>query len=86
MQTPAQSLPPAEMGTAYSSNHMYFIIIDGKQHCQFGSNEYQEALEEAAQLDYMYNSPELNDGVQGTHNIKLLTFSEMMMSDVEMVI
>jgi hypothetical protein len=28
----------------------------------------------------------LNDGVQGTHDIRLLTLPEMMMSDVEMVI
>jgi hypothetical protein len=65
---------------------MYFVILDGKQHKVYGSNEYVEAMEEAAQLDWIQNSPELNDGVQGTHDIKLLTFSEMMMSDVEMVI
>jgi hypothetical protein len=34
----------------------------------------------------MHNSPELNDGVQGTNDIKLLTLPEMMMSDVAMVI
>ena len=65
---------------------MYFIVLDGKQHKVMCSNEYQEALEEAAQLDYILNSPELNDGVQGTHVVQLLTLPEMMMSNVEMVI
>ena len=65
---------------------MYFIVLDGKQHSVYHANEYVEALEEAAQLDYMYNSPELNDGIQGEHDIQLLTLPEMMMSDVEMVI
>jgi hypothetical protein len=68
------------------NTYVYFITLDGKQYRQYSANEYVEALEDAAQLDYIYNSPELNDGVQGTHNIKLLTFAEMMMSDVEMVI
>ncbi len=83
MQTLVQLLPSTEDGY-YST--MYFIVLDGKQHSVYCTNEYVEALEEAAQLDYMYNSPELNNGVQGTHEIKLLTLSEMMMSDVEMVI
>jgi len=65
---------------------MYFITLDGQQYRQYSANEYVEALEDAAQLDYIYNSPELNDGVQGTHDIRLLTLPEMMMSDVEMVI
>jgi hypothetical protein len=68
------------------NTYVYFITLDGKQYRQYSANEYVEALEDAAQLDYIYNSPELNDGVQGSHNIKLLTFAEMMMSDVEMVI
>jgi hypothetical protein len=65
---------------------MYFIVLDGKQHSVYHANEYVEALEEAAQLDYMYNSPELNDGIQGEHDIQLLTLPQMMASDVEMVI
>ena len=40
---------------------------------------------EAAQLHF-HNLPEMNDGVQGTDDIQLLTLPEMMMSDVEMVI
>ncbi len=43
-------------------------------------------MENAAQLDFIYNSPELNDGVQGDNKVELLTLPEMMMSDVEMVI
>lgn len=65
---------------------MYFVTLNGVQDRIFGSNEYVEALEYAAQLDFVHNSPELNDGVQGTNDIKLLTLSEMMMSDVVMVI
>lgn len=65
---------------------MYFIVLNGIQHSVYGSNEYVEALEEAAQLEHHCNSPELNDGVQGTNKIQLLTFAEMMESSVEMVI
>jgi len=65
---------------------MYLITLDGKQYRQYSANEYVEALEDAAQLDHIYNSPELNDGVQGSHDIQLLTFAEMMESDVVMVI
>ena len=54
---------------------MYFITLDGKQYRQYSANEYVEALEDAAQLDHIYNSPELNDGVQGSHDIKLLTLN-----------
>jgi hypothetical protein len=68
------------------NTYVYFVTLDGKQYRQYSSNEYVEAMEEAAQLDHIYNSPELNDGVQGTHDIRLLTLPEMMMSDVEMVI
>ena len=65
---------------------VYFVTLNGVQDRIFGSNEYVEALEYAAQLDFVHNSPELNDGVQGTNDIKLLTLPEMMMSDVVMVI
>ena len=83
---PHSVLPTAEIGTALRSTYVYFVILDGVQHRTFSSNEYVEALEHAAQLDFIYNSPELNDGIQGNHVIKLLTLPEMMMSDVEMVI
>jgi hypothetical protein len=33
--------------------------------------EYVEALEEAALLDFELNSPEMNNGIQGNHVIKL---------------
>ncbi len=45
-------------------NTMYYIIIDGVQHGF--SLQWEEALIEAAQQDHMLNSPELNDGIQGT--------------------
>ena len=63
---------------------MFYVILNGVQHSVYFTEE--EAMENAAQLDFIYNSPELNDGVQGTNDIQLLTFPQMMMSDVEMVI
>lgn len=64
---------------------MYFIIVDRKQEAVCA--EYQDALADAAQLDHMFNSPELNDGVQGNHKVEILSFMEMMEADdVEMVI
>jgi len=63
---------------------MYIIFVNGEQHSCYGSNEYVEAMEEAAQLDYMYNSPELNDGVQGTTVVRLLTVSGRILSDEEL--
>jgi len=41
-------------------------------------------MEEAAQLDFMYNSPELNDGVQGNTVVRLLTVSGRILSDAEL--
>jgi len=63
---------------------VFYVILNGVQHSVYFCKE--EAMENAAQLDFIYNSPELNDGVQGTNDIQLLTLPEMMMSDVEMVI
>jgi len=63
---------------------VFYVILNGVQHSVYFTEE--EAMENAAQLDFIYNSPELNDGVQGTNDIQLLTLPEMMMSDVEMVI
>lgn len=62
---------------------MYIIFVNGEQHSCYGSNEYVEAMEEAAQLDHMYNSPELNDG-EGTTVVRLLTVSGKILSDEEL--
>ena len=63
---------------------MYIIFVNGEEHSCYGSNEYVEAMEEAAQLDFMYNSPELNDGVQGNTVVRLLTVSGRILSDAEL--
>ena len=63
---------------------MYYIVIDGLQHGV--SFQWEEALIEAAQCDFELNAPELNDGIQGTHDVQILSFEEMMESPVEMVI
>lgn len=63
---------------------MYFVVLDNQQHSAHFCKE--EALVEAAQLDHMFNSPELNDGVQNWIEITVLSFAEMMESPVEMVI
>lgn len=72
------------MGTAQRSTYVYFIILNGTQYsihfCQ------EEALIDAAHLDFIYNSPELNDGIQGHNEVQMLSFAEMMESSVEMVI
>ena len=64
--------------------NMYYIVIDGVQHGV--SFQWEEALIEAAQCDFELNAPELNDGVKGTHDVQILSFQEMMESDVVMVI
>lgn len=38
----------------------------------YSQNEYSEALQNAAQLDWEMNSPEMNDGIKGNHIIKLI--------------
>ena len=63
---------------------MYYIVIDGVQ--QSVSFQWEEALIEAAQCDFELNAPELNNGIQGTHDVQILSFEEMMESDVVMVI
>lgn len=63
---------------------MYYIVIDGVQHGF--SFQWEEALIEAAQCDFELNAPELNNGIQGTHDVQILSFQEMMESDVVMVI
>lgn len=79
---PQPLLPPTEGGF---TNTMYFIVVDNKQHVGV-SQLWEEALISAAQIDHELNSPELNDGVQGDHKVEILSFMEMMESDVEMVI
>jgi len=63
---------------------MYYIVIDGVQHGV--SFQWEEALIEAAQCDFELNAPELNNGIQGTHDVQIISFQEMMESDVVMVI
>jgi len=63
---------------------MYYIVIDGVQHGV--SFQWEEALIEAAQCDFELNAPELNNGIQGTHDVQILSFEEMMESEVVMVI
>ncbi len=58
---------------------MYFIVIDGVQ--QGSSFQWEEALILAAQMDFELNSPELNDGIQGTHDVQIMSFEEMMEAD-----
>ena len=49
---------------------MYYIVVDGTHEAT--EDFWEEALITAAQLDHMYNAPEMNDGVVGTHDIKIL--------------
>lgn len=51
---------------------MYLVTLNGIRHRAFSSNEYVEAMEYAAQLDFEYNSSELNNGVCGKNVIKLV--------------
>jgi hypothetical protein len=38
-------------------------------------------------MDHICNSPELNDGIQGKHDVQIISFQEMMEADdVVMVI
>jgi hypothetical protein len=32
-------------------------------------------------MDFQLNSPELNDGIQGTHDVQIMSFQEMMEAD-----
>ena len=58
---------------------MYYIVIDGVQ--QSVSFQWEEALIEAAQCDFELNAPELNNGIQGTHDVQIMSFQEMMEAD-----
>jgi hypothetical protein len=65
---------------------MYYIIIDGKHIATYPSNEMLEAWEEAASLDYIYNSPELNDGVQRHHRVELLSLDDVRDRNIELTV
>jgi len=66
------------------ANNVFFVVLNDQQHSVHFCEE--EALNAAAYLDFEYNAPEVNHGVQGNHQIKVLSFMEMMESPVEMVI
>jgi len=77
---PQRRWAPHTTGT----NNVFFVILNDQQHSVHFCEE--EAFNAAAYLDFEYNAPEVNFGVQGNHNIKVLSFTEMMESSVEMVI
>lgn len=52
---------------------MFLVTLNDVENRVFSSNEYVEAMEYAAQLDFEYNSPELNDGICGENVVKLVT-------------
>lgn len=58
---------------------MYYIVIDRVQHGV--SFLWEEALITAVQFDFELNSPELNDGIQGTHDVQIMSFQEMIEAD-----
>jgi hypothetical protein len=73
-QIPHSALPFEEMGTSQLNSVMYYITMDGVTCRTYSNNEYVEAMEYAAQLDYVCNSPEMNDNVVGNNIIiKLVT-------------
>lgn len=49
----------------------YQVVVDGQVVQTYCEHEYVEALTDCAQYDYMYNSPELNDGVTGHVKVQL---------------
>ena len=82
VQTHRQSLPPAEIGTAHTSNTVYFVILDGQQHSFHFNREAANdtAWELSCDLNYLAHPEE------GRSEISVLSFTEMMESPVEMVI
>ena len=48
---------------------MYYITLDGIQVDK--ADFWEEALISAAQLDFIHNSPEMNDGEIGKHAIEI---------------
>lgn len=47
------------------------ILCDGEVYRTYSKNEYVEAMQDAAQLDWEMNSPEMNNGIQQHHVITL---------------
>ena len=82
VQTHRQSLPPAEIGTAHTSNTVYFVILDGQQHSvHFSREAADETAWELSYEVYLQQPP-----ADGQEEISVLSFTEMMESSVEMVI
>lgn len=50
----------------------FVILVNRKVFREFSEEQYEQALEEAAQLYYMYNSPELNNGIEGTTTVEMI--------------
>ena len=57
--------------TTFGSQEFY-LICDDLIIKTFGFDDYSQGLEEAAQLDWEINSPEMNDGIQRYHSIRLI--------------
>jgi len=51
-------------------NHI-LILCDGEVYRTYSENEHVEAMQDAAQLDWEMNSPEMNNGIQQHHVITL---------------
>lgn len=47
------------------------LLCDGEVKGTYSQDEHVEAMQDAAQLDWEMNSPEMNNGIQGTHKIEL---------------
>jgi len=76
--------PSGDGHRTLGTNNVFFVVLNNQQHSAHFCQE--DAYIEAAQLDHMLNSPELNDGVQNFNEVSVLSFVEMMESPVEMVI
>ena len=63
---------------------MFFVVLNDQWQSAHFCEE--EALNEAAYLDFEYNAPEVNHGVQGNHQVKVLAFGDDGDLIVEMVI
>lgn len=49
------------------------IVVDGCIYQELQNCTYSEALVDAAQVDWMLNSTELNNGIQRSHVVELLS-------------
>ena len=82
VQTHRQLLPPAEIGTAHTSNTVHFVIVNGQQHSvHFSREAADETAWELSCEVYLQQPP-----ADGQEEISVLSFMEMMESPVEMVI